>query len=136
MVICASGQSCSYSVATSFMIGAKAVEPAKLICPGAQVGAGVARPGALDRTVHLSFGDTSGREYVTQLIADLTIHGWDLARATGQDATLDPDAVALLLPWSEANAELLGGSGMFGVRVAAALDAPDDVRLLGLLGRA
>jgi uncharacterized protein (TIGR03086 family) len=101
-----------------------------------QAHAAVAQPGALERTVHLSFGDTSAREYVTQLVADLAIHGWDLARATGQDATLDPEAVALLLPWSEANAELLEGSGMFGVRVAAAPDAPDDVRLLGLLGRA
>jgi uncharacterized protein (TIGR03086 family) len=96
----------------------------------------VARPGALDRTVHLSFGDASGREYAIQLIADLAIHAWDLAQATGQDDTLDPDAVALLLPWTEANAELLAGSGMFGVRIDAALDAPDDVRLLGLLGRA
>lgn len=101
-----------------------------------QAHAAVARPGALDRTVHLSFGDASGREYVIQLMADLAIHGWDLAQATGQDGTLDPDAVALLLPWSEANAELLAGSGMFGVRIDAALDAPDDDRLLGLLGRA
>ena len=101
-----------------------------------QAHAAVAQPGALDRTVHLSFGDTPGREYVTQLIADLAIHGWDLARATGQDATLDPDAVALLLTWTEANAELVAGSGMFGVRIDATLGAPDDVRLLGLLGRA
>jgi len=101
-----------------------------------QAHAAVARPGALDRTVHLSFGDASGREYVIQLIADLAIHGWDLAQASGQDGTLDPGAVALLLPWSEANAELLAGSGMFGVRIDAALDAPDDDRLLGLLGRA
>jgi uncharacterized protein (TIGR03086 family) len=97
--------------------------------------AAVAQPGALDRTVHLSFGDALGREYVIQLVADFAIHAWDLARATGQDDTLDPGAVALLLPWSEANAELLAGSGMFGVRIDAALDAPDDVRLLGLLGR-
>jgi uncharacterized protein (TIGR03086 family) len=101
-----------------------------------QAHAAVARPGALDRTVHLSFGDASGREYAIQLIADFAIHAWDLAQATGQDDTLDPDAVALLLPWTEANAELLAGSGMFGVRIDAALDAPDDVRLLGLLGRA
>jgi uncharacterized protein (TIGR03086 family) len=101
-----------------------------------QAHAAVAEPGALDRTVHLSFGDASGREYATQLIADLAIHGWDLAQATGQDDTLDPGAVALLLPWTEANAELLAGSGMFGVRIDAAPGAPDDVRLLGLLGRA
>ena len=101
-----------------------------------QAHAVVAQPGALDRTVHLSFGDVPGREYAIQLLADLAVHGWDLARATGQDDALDPGAIALLLSWSEANAELLAGSGMFGVRIDAALDAPDDVRLLGLLGRA
>jgi len=100
-----------------------------------QAHAAVARPGALDRTVHLSFGQASGQEYVLQLTADLAIHAWDLARATGQDDTLDPGAVALLLPWTEANAGLLTASGMFGPRIDAGPDAPDDVRLLGLLGR-
>jgi uncharacterized protein (TIGR03086 family) len=95
----------------------------------------VSQPQALERTVHLSFGDVDGREYVMQLTADLAIHGWDLARATGQPDTLDPDAVALLLPWTEANAALLAGSGMFGTPIDAGPDAPDSVRLLGLLGR-
>jgi uncharacterized protein (TIGR03086 family) len=97
--------------------------------------AAVAEPDALQRTVHLSYGDTSGEEYATQLIADLAIHGWDLARAIGQDDTIDPDAVALLLPWAESNAELLAGSGMFGTRVSLAADDPEDLRLLGLVGR-
>jgi uncharacterized protein (TIGR03086 family) len=97
--------------------------------------AAVAQPGALGRTVHLSFGDASGQEYVVQLTADLAIHAWDLARATGQDDSLDPEAVALLLPWTEANSDLLAGSGMFGSRIDVGPDAPDDVRLLGLLGR-
>ena len=97
--------------------------------------AAVAQPGALDRTVHLSFGDASGQEYVMQLTADLAIHAWDLARATGQDDTLDPHAVALLLPWTEANADLVAESGMFGPPIDAGPGAPDDVRLLGLLGR-
>jgi uncharacterized protein (TIGR03086 family) len=95
----------------------------------------VAQPGALERTVHLSFGDASGREYVMQLTADLAIHSWDLARATGQGAALDPGAVALLLPWTEASAGLIAGSGMFGPPIDAGPGAPDDVRLLGLLGR-
>jgi len=97
--------------------------------------AAVARPGALDQIVHLSFGDVSGHEYAIQLTADLAIHGWDLARATGQDETLDPEAVALLLAWSEANIDLIVESGMFGSRIDVAAAAPDDVRLLGLLGR-
>ena len=95
----------------------------------------VVQPGALDRTVHLSFGDASGQEYVIQLTADLAIHGWDLARATRQDDTLDPGAVEVLLPWAEANAEWLAGSGMFGSRIDTGPNAPDGVRLLGLLGR-
>jgi uncharacterized protein (TIGR03086 family) len=97
--------------------------------------AAAAQPGALDRTVHLSFGDTSGQEYVVQLTADLAIHAWDLARATGQDDTLDRGAVTLLLPLTEANADLLTASGMFGSPIDVGPDAPDDVRLLGLLGR-
>ena len=97
--------------------------------------AAVAQIGALGRTVCLSFGDVSGQEYVMQLTADLAIHAWDLARATGQDDTLAPGAVALLLPWSEANADLLAGSGMFGSRIDVGRGAQDDVRLLGLLGR-
>src|SRR5262249_37325761 len=95
----------------------------------------VAQPDALKRTVHLSFGNTSGEEYVTQLTADLAIHAWDLARATGQDDTLDPDAVALLLPWAEGNADLLTASGLFGSLIETAPEAPADIRLLGLLGR-
>ena len=97
--------------------------------------AAVAQPDALERTVHLSFGDFPGQEYAIQLTADLAIHAWDLARATGQDDALDPNAVALLLPWTEANADLVAGSGMFGSRIDADPDAPDGVRLLGLLGR-
>jgi uncharacterized protein (TIGR03086 family) len=97
--------------------------------------AAVARPGVLDRTVHLSFGDFPGQEYVIQLTADLAIHGWDLARATGQDETIDPAAVAVLLPWVQARADFLAGSGMFGSRIDVSPDAPDNVRLLALLGR-
>ena len=109
--------------------------PGLLASSIAEAHAVVARPEALERTVHLSFGDASGQEYVLQLTADLAIHAWDLARATGQDEALDPDAVALLLPWTEANADLVAGSGMFGSRIDVGPDAPDDVCLLGLLGR-
>lgn len=97
--------------------------------------AAVARPGVLDQTVHLSFGDFPGQEYVTELIGDLAVHGWDLARATGQNDAIDPGAVALLLPWAQSHAGFLTESGMFGSRIDISPDAPDDVRLLALLGR-
>jgi uncharacterized protein (TIGR03086 family) len=109
--------------------------PGLLASSIAEAHAAVTPPGALDRTVHLPFGEASGREYVMQLTADLAIHAWGRARATGQDDTLDPGVVALLQPRTEANAGLLTASGMFGSRIDAGPDAPDDVRLLGLLGR-
>ena len=56
-------------------------------------------------------------------------------RGTGQDVTVGPHAVALLLPWTEANAGLLAASGMFGSRIDVGPGAPDDIRLPGLLGR-
>jgi uncharacterized protein (TIGR03086 family) len=116
-------------------LGDAAAWPGLLASAIEQAHAAVARTGALDRTVHLSFGDTSGQEYVLQLTADLAIHGWDLARASGQDDALDPDVVALMLPWAEANADLLAASGMFGTRIDTGPGTPDDIRLLGLLGR-
>jgi uncharacterized protein (TIGR03086 family) len=101
----------------------------------AQAHEAVDAPGALQRTVHPSFGDSPGEEYVMQLTADLAIHSWDLARATGQDESIDPDGVSLILPWAEANSALLAGSGMFAEPVELEPDASDDARLLAILGR-
>src|SRR6188474_3269907 len=49
----------------------------------------VSAPGAMARTVHLSFGDTPADEYAHQLFADHVVHTWDLLAATGGDRALD-----------------------------------------------
>ena len=95
----------------------------------------IAESGALERTVHLSFGDVPGSEYLSQLTLDLAVHGWDLARAIGADETIDPALVASILPYVEANADMITGSGVFGDPVAVPNDADDQTRLLALLGR-
>jgi hypothetical protein len=51
-----------------------------------------------------------------------------------QDDT-HPQAVAPLLPWTEANAGSLAASGMSGSRIDVGPGAPADIRLPGLLGR-
>ena len=66
---------------------------------------------------------------------DVFVHRWDLARATGQDETLDPqrcaDMLAGMLPMDEA----LRQSGHFGPRVEVPEDADVQTKLLAFLGR-
>ena len=66
---------------------------------------------------------------------DVFMHTWDLARATGQDDTLDPTLCAELFEGMQPIDELLRSSGQYGPRVPVADDAPAQDRLLGFIGR-
>jgi uncharacterized protein (TIGR03086 family) len=97
--------------------------------------AAFAEPGALDGTVHLSYGDEASGEYALQMLTDAAVHGWDLARATGGDEGIDDDIAQLLLDaWTEREA-MVRASGVFGEAVAVPDDAGPAARLLGFLGR-
>jgi uncharacterized protein (TIGR03086 family) len=89
----------------------------------------------LDAPVHLSYADVPCREYLLQMLTDAEVHGWDLAVGTDQDASLDPEVVAVLLPGILEQEDVLRGSGMFGERVPVPDGADDGTRLLGVLGR-
>ena len=97
--------------------------------------AAIAEPGALDRVVHLSFGDTPAREYVAQLLADHLIHAWDLAAAIGADPGLDADAVHHCAGWFADREELYRRAGAIGPRVDMPPDAGEQDRLLAAFGR-
>jgi uncharacterized protein (TIGR03086 family) len=97
--------------------------------------AAVSEHGVLDRTIHLSIGDTPGIEYVRQLFADHLIHGWDLAVATGTDNTLDPAAASTCLAWFRDREDLYRTGGAIGPRLELASDASDSERLLAAFGR-
>ncbi|MCX4960120.1 TIGR03086 family metal-binding protein [Streptomyces virginiae] len=67
---------------------------------------------------------------------ELVVHGWDLARATGQDYTPDPAAVRAshaFLPAAAAQGDR--GGGIFGPVVPVPDDAPLLDRAVGLSGR-
>ena len=66
---------------------------------------------------------------------DVFMHTWDLARASGQDDTLDPVHSGDLLAGMEPLDELLRGSGQYGPRVPVADDAPVHERLMAFVGR-
>ncbi|CRK62014.1 hypothetical protein [Alloactinosynnema sp. L-07] len=97
--------------------------------------AAISADGALDRTVHLSFGDVPGEEYAWQLFADHLIHGWDLARAIGADDRLDPDLVAACAVWFAKNEDIYRSAGAVAPRPDLPADADQQTVLLAAFGR-
>ena len=94
-----------------------------------------AAPQVLDRTVHLSFGDYPGRDYLGQLTADHTIHAWDLARGIDSDDRLDPELVRFvhdfMAPWAHEWVD----AGIFAPPVEVGPDADLQTKLLAMSGR-
>ena len=91
--------------------------------------------GALDAQCAVSYGPVPGSVYAGHRFIDVLIHGWDLAIATGQDATLDTALVAACLAVVEPQAGLMQASGSYGSHVDTPADADPQTRLLALLGR-
>ena len=92
-------------------------------------------PSALQRTVHLSYGDTPASTYCWEMTADLVVHSWDLARGIGGNEALDPELVAVVYERTEPHAAALHESGLFDPPVAVPPGADLQVRLLALFGR-
>lgn len=74
--------------------------------------------------------------------ADFVFHGWDLARATGQDDTIDPADLERMWPSMQEidpKMRIPGAFGpgvvVFGPEVPVPEDAPRQDRMLGLIGR-
>jgi uncharacterized protein (TIGR03086 family) len=89
---------------------------------------------ALVRTVHLSRGPTPARQYILEMTADLTVHAWDLARATGGDTTLDGELVTAALVFAEQLPED-GVPGLFDAPLDVSAAADPQTRLLARFGR-
>jgi len=78
--------------------------------------------------------------FVGQQLSDIIVHGWDVAKATGQAADFDPYLSDVSLDWGRENLkpEFRGdeASGrVFGPEVAVSEDAPVLDRLIGFFGR-
>lgn len=91
----------------------------------------------LDRIVHHPRLDIPVSIFFRFRIGDLTLHGWDVARATGVDETLDDELVesywALLQPLLPA----MTAAGVFGEGASGTVpeNAPTQIRLLDATGR-
>ncbi len=92
-------------------------------------------PGAMEVPCAVSYGPVPGAIYCGHRTLDVLIHGWDVAKGTGQDTRLPPDLVEAVIEIVEPQAELLVGSGMFASDVTAAAGADRQTYLLAILGR-
>jgi uncharacterized protein (TIGR03086 family) len=94
-------------------------------------------PGTADRTLSnphlgdLPLDQAIDRFYTT----DVFMHTWDLARATGQDETLEAEMCAALVAGMEPMDEMLRASGQYGPAVPVPADADPQTRLIGFIGR-
>jgi uncharacterized protein (TIGR03086 family) len=95
----------------------------------------VQEEGAMERTVHVSWGEISGQEYASQLFADHLIHAWDLARAIGADERLDPALVEACYRHNKPQEEMLKATGLFGDKIEPPEGADLQTRLLAVFGR-
>ncbi|WP_203567702.1 maleylpyruvate isomerase N-terminal domain-containing protein [Aestuariimicrobium ganziense] len=68
-------------------------------------------------------------------ISDVAMHSWDLARASGQEANLDPGMVEGMANGMTAMKDTLAASGQFGTPVVLDESRPAIARLVAIIGR-
>jgi len=79
----------------------------------------------------LALGDVIDMIYT----GDVFLHRWDLARATGQDETLDAATCAAMLEGMRPMDDALRQSGQYGPKVDVPEDADPQTALLAFIGR-
>ncbi|WP_409462414.1 TIGR03086 family metal-binding protein [Amycolatopsis sp. GA6-003] len=94
------------------------------------------QPGVLERVYEVPAGTVPGIAAVQLRIVEELVHGWDLARATGQKPNFEDAVVERGIAFSAAKlADLPAERRPFAPPVPVADDAPPLDRLAALLGR-
>ncbi|QBI18596.1 TIGR03086 family protein [Egibacter rhizosphaerae] len=84
-----------------------------------------------ERMGSMPVGEAIDRFYTT----DVFMHTWDLARAGGQDAALEPEFCATLLAGMEPMEEAMRSSGQYGPKVDVPADADPQTQMIAFIGR-
>lgn len=94
------------------------------------------RPGAWEGTTQLgSPMELPAALIGNMVLGELVVHGWDLARATGQQLVVDDEVGEHLAEEVATTAEQGREMGVYGPEVAVPDTAPPLRRVLGLTGR-
>jgi uncharacterized protein (TIGR03086 family) len=88
-----------------------------------------------DGTLKTRVGEFPATWAVGQHTADLAVHAWDIATATGQSTELDPEVGREALAWARENLKPQFRGTAFGPEVEVPENAPIYDRLAGFFGR-
>jgi uncharacterized protein (TIGR03086 family) len=86
-------------------------------------------------TVKSRLGEFPATWSVGQHLADLAVHAWDVAMATHQSTSLDPEVARVALDWARENLKPQFRGQAFGPEVEVPENAPIYERLAGFFGR-
>jgi uncharacterized protein (TIGR03086 family) len=96
-------------------------------------------PGAMEKTIQLPFGPLPAAAWMGLATTDAFIHGWDLAKATGQSTDIDPELAGQLLEGAKMMiAPAFRGADTvmpFGAEQSAPAGASNADQLAAFLGR-
>jgi len=82
------------------------------------------------------FGRTTFEKAVDRFVLfDLLVHGWDLAKATGQDASISAEDLERLEQGAQQFGDAARAPGVFGPEIDVPADADRQTKLLAFLGR-
>lgn len=97
-----------------------------------------AAPGAMGKKFAMPWGETPGQALLGLVLADVVVHGWDLARGTAQEIAI-PDDVAEAVYGMTSGMMEPKGSFPRGTSFAPPVEVPDDApirdKMLAYLGR-
>ena len=94
-------------------------------------------PGALEQMLNGGGGrQMPGAQVLGIAFCDNLVHGWDIAKGTGQDTTMPEDLANAAFAFLDGNIpDERRNSGLFGPAVAVAADARAQDKLIGYTGR-
>jgi uncharacterized protein (TIGR03086 family) len=98
--------------------------------------AALSQPGVLESTWSMPFGDVPGMMAIGFATLETLQHGWDLARATSQDADFDASVTEAAFATARmAPSEQVRVPGVFGPEAPCSKEAPAHDQLAAFLGR-
>ena len=92
-------------------------------------------PGTMEKNVPSPVGEMPGGQFLTFAFMDTLIHGWDLAKATGQNTQLNTNLAETCYGIFGGQGEMLRSTGQFGPEVKVSDNSSPQDKLLGVLGR-